>query len=162
MPKPKRKSKQKLGRPSKFADISLTDVEKLAGYGLTDQQLADVLHICKSSLNNYKQNPKFLDSLKKGKQKSDNYVIGSLFHRAIGYSHPEAQLFCYKGRIIKTTVMKHYPPEVTAMIFWLKNRKPEDWRDRQEVAHLQKSLPEEEVRRRIARLEKRIQTKLSR
>ena len=131
----KREKKNKGGRPSKLNTISLKDVEVLAGYGLTDKQIADVLNICKATLNNYKQNPKFLDSLKRGKAKADNYVIGSLFHRAIGYSHPEVQLFCYRGKVIQTKIMKHYPPDTIAAIFWLKNRKPDQWRDKQEVEH---------------------------
>lgn len=127
--------KNKAGRPSKLSRISLEQVEKLAGYALKDTEIADILGICKASLNNYKQTPKFLDSLKRGKARADNYVVGSLFHRAIGYTHKEVQLFCYKGKVIQAKIMKHYPPDPTAMIFWLKNRKPGDWRDRQEIEH---------------------------
>jgi len=123
----------KRGQPSKLESISLDQVEKLAGFGLTDQEIADILGICKATLNNYKNNPKFLDSLKKGKDKADNYVIGSLFHRALGYTHPEVQLHSYKGKIIKTEVLKHYPPDTVAAIFWLKNRQPDKWRDKREV-----------------------------
>ena len=125
----------KVGRPSKQKNISLPQLEKMAGYGLTDEQIADILQICTATLKNYKQNPKFLTALKKGKEKADNFVVGSLFHRAIGYSHPELQLFCYKGKIIQKEIIKHYPPDPIAMIFWLKNRQPENWRDKTDIEH---------------------------
>ena len=98
---------KKNGRPSKKNTISLKQVEKLATYALTDVQIADILEICEATLNNYKRDSTFLEALKKGKEKADNYVVGSLFHRAIGYSHPELQLFQYKGKIVKAMVMKH-------------------------------------------------------
>jgi len=127
---PKLKEKKKIGRPSKKESISLKQIKKLAGYGLTDPQISDILEICRASLNNYKQDPKFLDALKEGKQKADNYIIGSLFHRAMGYSHPEEKIFCDKGKIIRVETLKHYPPDPTSMIFWLKNRQHADWKDR--------------------------------
>ncbi|MBC8488611.1 MAG: hypothetical protein H8D45_21505 [Bacteroidetes bacterium] len=135
MPTQEVKKKHAGGRPSKFNTIPLKEIEKLSGYGFTDEQIADVFDICVATLKNYKQNPKFLAALKKGKEKADNYVVGSLFHRAIGYSHPEVQLFCYKGKIVQKEIMKHYPPDPTAMIFWLKNRQPANWRDRTEIEH---------------------------
>jgi len=127
--------KRKVGRPSNKDKISLKQLEKLAGYGHTDKEIADIIEICVASLKNYKSNPKFLAALKSGKEKADNYVVGSLFHRAIGYTHPEIQTFCYKGKIVTAKVLKHYAPDPTSAIFWLKNRKPANWRDKQEIAH---------------------------
>jgi hypothetical protein len=57
----------------------------------------------------------------------------SLYQRACGYTHKEEKVFCNQGEITTHVVDKHYPPETTACVFWLKNRKPDDWRDLRNV-----------------------------
>lgn len=143
------KPKHPGGRPSKYQAISLAQVEKLAGYNLKDEEIADVLEICYATLRNYKKNPDFLAALKKGKDKADNYVVGSLFHRAIGYTHPEEQVFCYRGQIIRAKTFKHYPPDTIACIFWLKNRRRDEWRDRQEIEHVDLNFSQEEREKKL-------------
>ena len=118
-----------MGRPSKIKNIDFEQIKKLAAYGMTDKQLADVLNISEVTLNSYKNNPEFLKSLKAGKQISDERVERSLFERACGYEHPEDKIFCNDGQIIVEPTIKHYPPDTTACIFWLKNRKKTEWRD---------------------------------
>jgi len=71
--------------------------------------------------------------LKRGKDKADTNVIESLYRRAIGYSHPEDKIFNNNGKALIVPTTKHYAPDTTAAIFWLKNRRPEEWRDRQEI-----------------------------
>jgi hypothetical protein len=56
-----------------------------------------------------------------------------LYKRACGYEHPEDDIKNYMGEIIITPTIKHYPPDATSGIFWLKNRRPKEWRDKQEV-----------------------------
>jgi hypothetical protein len=60
-------------------------------------------------------------------------VASKLFHRAIGYEHPEDKIFNNNGEEMVVPTIKHYPPDTTAAIFWLKNRQPDKWRDRQEI-----------------------------
>ena len=127
---------KKRGRPSKKPTISLEKVEKLASYGLIDKQIAAILDIGEVTLNEYKKTwPEFLKSLKRGKEKADAQVVKSLYQRATGYEHEEIQLFQYKGQIIPAKVIKHYAPDPVSMIFWLKNRQPDEWRDKQELEH---------------------------
>ena len=45
------------------------------------------------------------------------------------------KIFCSRGKVIRVETVEHYPPDTTAMIFWLKNRQPDRWRDRAEVEH---------------------------
>lgn len=80
--------------------------------------------------------PAFLASLREAKSTADEFVEDALYRRACGYSHPEVKVFCDSKTGIITTheVEKHYPPDATSMIFWLKNRQPKRWRERQEVA----------------------------
>lgn len=125
-----------MARPSKYGDIDLKLVEKYCSMGLTDEQLAGVLGIAKSTLNEYKKDyPEFSDSIKKGKLISDDRVERSLFERATGYEHEDVYISTYEGKVIVTDIVKHYPPDPTSMIFWLKNRRPKEWRDKTEIEH---------------------------
>ena len=134
MPKKKEEKKsQKVGRPSKKNTILLKQIKELATFGLTDEQIAAFCEIAVSTLYEYKKKwPEFSEALKAGKEISDGQVIKSLYQRATGYEHPELKVFCDKGRIVTAKVIKHYPPDATSMIFWLKNRRPDEWRDKQE------------------------------
>jgi hypothetical protein len=66
-----------------------------------------------------------------------NCVERSLYECANGYSDDAVKIFCDKnGNVTKVPYQEHVPPDVTACIFWLKNRKPADWRDVQNVEHV--------------------------
>ena len=105
---------KKKGRPPAIKKINLDMIFKLYKLGLTDKQVADIINISVSTLNTYKKKyPDFLESLKKGKEISDNNVVEALYQKATGYNG--------------------LPPDTTACIFWLKNRQPENWRDKQVI-----------------------------
>jgi len=126
------------GRPSKYPKypaLFLRRVRELAETGMTEVQIAKALEISPATLTGYKKKKEFLAALKQGKRTSDGQVVRSLFERATGYTHPEEKIFCNNGEIIKTETMKHYPPDPTSMIFWLKNRDPENWRDKVDHNH---------------------------
>ena len=123
----------KRGRKSKYENIDLKQVKRIASLNLTDKQIAKALGICEKTLNTYKkQHPEFLQSLKAGKKLVDDKVVASLFQRAVGYSHPDVHISNYQGNVTKTAIIKHYPPDVAACFIWLKNRQPDQWRDRVE------------------------------
>ena len=128
--------KNKGGRPSGFQEKHLRQAFKLALLGLTDRQIADVWEVSVATLNVWKiEHPELLDSLKKGKNEADSVIARSLYHRAKGYSHPEDKIFLYEGQPVIVPTVKHYAPDTTACIFWLKNRQKENWRDRQEIVN---------------------------
>lgn len=120
-----------MGRPSRYKAEYAGQAAKLCKLGLTDKELADFFEIAESTLNNWKQaHPEFMESLKGGKQLADAEVAAKLFHRATGYEHPEDDIRTVNGEIVITPTTKHYPPDTTAAIFWLKNRQPSRWRDK--------------------------------
>jgi hypothetical protein len=122
------------GRPTSFKAEYIELAYKFCLLGATDEQLAEFFNVAKSTINLWKQKqPKFLDALKRGKVIADANVAHSLYRRATGYSHPETHVSNYQGEIIKTEITKHYPPDTTSCIFWLKNRQPDKWRDKVEV-----------------------------
>lgn len=126
---------KKRGQPSKFEKVK-DIVIRLAKYGLTDKQMAEVIGVTEQTVNNWKKaNPSFFESLKSEKEIADAKVERSLFERATGYSHAEDKIFNDNGQALVVPTIKHYPPDTTAAIFWLKNRKPAEWRDRQDIEH---------------------------
>lgn len=120
-----------MARHSKVGTIDLEQVGKLTRKGWTDAELADFYKVSQQTIDNWKkQSPEFFGSLKEGKAVADERVERALFERATGYSHPEDKIFMHEGCPIVVPTTKHYPPDSTAMIFWLKNRKPEEWREK--------------------------------
>lgn len=122
---------------SKWDDVKnkLFLVECWARDGLIDKQIAKNLGISVASLNSYKlQHLEFLAALKKGKEVIDFEVENALLKRALGFEYEEVQISkendCgdIKSKVVKTT--KIVVPDVTAQIYWLKNRKPDKWRDK--------------------------------
>lgn len=139
MKKPVRKARslvkpqRTLGRPLLFKPEYVGQVYKLCLLGATDVELAEFFNVSEVTLNSWKhQYPAFFKSMKLGKSFADAEMANKLYHRGIGYSHPEEKLFCYEGEVIRAETTKHYPPDTAAAFIWLKNRRPDLWRDRQE------------------------------
>lgn len=106
-------------------------IQGMAREGLTQQQIANNLGISIDTLiENKKKYSEFNDALKKGKEVIDFEVENALLKRALGYEYEEET---YENGILTKKVKKHVPPDTTAQIFWLKNRKPNNWKDRVET-----------------------------
>lgn len=112
-------------------------IEGWARDGLTDEQIAHNMGIGYSTLQTWKKEYQDIrDTLKKGKEVVDRQVENALLKRALGYQYEEIREKQEGGVITERTVTKkEVPPDTTAQIFWLKNRKPEVWRDRQQIEH---------------------------
>lgn len=124
------------GQPTKYKKEYNDQARKHCLLGATDLQLADLFNVSEATINNWKnEHPKFLESIKEGKEKADAVIAESLFNRARGYSHPDTHISNYQGDITVTPITKHYPPDATSAIFWLKNRQKDNWRDKTETEH---------------------------
>jgi len=122
------------GRPTKFKPEYMDLAYKYCLLGATDADLARFFDVEESTVNNWKIDyPEFLESLKKGKEQADANVASKLYHRALGYEHSEDKIFNDNGEAMVVPTIKHYPPDPTAAIFWLKNRQPEKWRDKVDI-----------------------------
>ena len=117
---------------TKKNSVDLDMLERLAALGLTDKQLGQVFRVTEQTIQNWKKDPEFLLSLKNGKNFADSMVERSLFERAMGYSHDSEEIHIIRGKVTRVKIIKHYPPDVVAQIFWLKNRQSATWRDRRE------------------------------
>lgn len=136
------------GRPTKFKEEYIEQVEKLCKLGATDKEIADFFDVDERTINNWKEEiPEFFQSIKKGKIFADAEVANKLFHRATGYEHPDVDIKVIEGEIVQTELVKHYPPDTAAAIFWLKNRQRDKWRDK-----VEQEITTETFEQRLARL----------
>jgi hypothetical protein len=86
-------------------------------------------------LNLWKQEHKdFSESLKSGKVDADTKVAQSLYNRAKGYDQKTDKVFQYQGKPVIIPTVEHVQADTTAAIFWLKNRQPKQWRDKQDIS----------------------------
>ena len=107
----KNTSKNVGGRPRKLVKVDYELVYKFARLGLTDAEIADLLSVSRQTLSeNKKRDQRFLDTIKRGKLEADAEVVKSTYESALGGN-------------------------VTAQIFWLKNRRPSQWRDKHGFEH---------------------------
>lgn len=125
-----------VGRPSKYESHvlpKLNIIEAWARDGLTDEQIAQNLDVAYSTFRVYKDEyPALTAALQKGKDDIDIQVENALLKAALGYTFEEVT----KENGIETKrVLKEVQPNTTALIFWLKNRRPVAWRDKQDIEH---------------------------
>lgn len=141
----------KIARKGKYQEWLTPDglllVEGMARDGLSDQQIAKNIGITVQSLYEWERRfPSFLEAIKKGKAPVDVEVENALLKRARGYTTTETiEEITTTGQkdengrdIIKEKhvrkVTREVPPDVGAIVFWLKNRRPGRWRDKIEAA----------------------------
>ena len=113
----------------------LLKLEGWARDGLTDEQMAKNMGVRTSTLYDWKKKySEISESLKKGKEVVDRAVENALLKRALGYSYTETTKELVGTKMIVTKeVVKEVQPDTTAQIFWLKNRRPDIWRDRKDL-----------------------------
>lgn len=126
----------KRGRPTAYKAEFAKQAAKLSDLGATDRDMADFFGVSERTLNTWKlKHPAFLQSIKVGKEAADDRVEQSLYRKATGYSFDAEKIFQYEGLPVRVDYVEHVPPSDTAAIFWLKNRRKEQWRDKTDVEH---------------------------
>ena len=125
------------GRPSKYhshVEPKLLLIEAWARDGVTEADICKNLDVNNTSWIEYKKEyPELAKALKNGREVIDVMVENALLKAALGYDYTEEELNKITGEPIALRKMAH--PNTTALIFWLKNRKPREWRDKQELEH---------------------------
>ena len=120
------------GRPSDYKPEYAAQAEKLCLLGATDMEMADFFEVSVKTIYNWKANyPEFLHALKVGKETLDDRVERSLYQKAVGYKHEAVKIFMPAGADspVYAPYIEHIAPDTTACIFWLKNRRQQQWRD---------------------------------
>jgi len=138
LPLPQPQPKRKQGGAGRGRGV-LTDelvriLKGMAAKGLTDAEMAQIIGVIPDTINSWrKKNPKIDLDLRIAKDAADRNVESALYKRACGFSHPDVHITSHLGMVTLTPITKVYPPDPTSCIFWLKNRQPDRWRDRQEI-----------------------------
>lgn len=131
------------GRPTDYKEEYNQLAYNYALMGATDEQLSEFFDVSKATINNWKKShTEFLDSIKRGRYQADAQVSEKLFTRAMGYEYTEVRSEGIAdpetGKPVGTKItktVKQMAPDTTAQIFWLKNRQPKIWRDKQHIEH---------------------------
>lgn len=126
------------GRPSTYQKAFARIARNMCAMGATDADLADSFGVSTVCISNWQSKyPEFAEAIREGKvEVFDPKVERALAQRAMGYSVDVEEVKIDKnGNVIRYTTRKHFPPDTTACIFWLKNRKGEQWRDVWKIDH---------------------------
>jgi len=141
--------KKSIGRPTGYQPQFASQAKKLCELGATDRDLADFFGVSINTVGNWKtQHAEFLGALKAGKNSADDRVERSLYTRAVGYTFDAVKIFLPKDsrQPVLVPYRQHMPPDTTACIFWLKNRRKDVWRDHQEHTGADGGPPIVEIR----------------
>lgn len=124
------------GRPPKYKPAFAEQAAKLCNLGATNEDLADFFAVSIRTIIRWTtEHEEFCHAVKEAKEIADQRVERSLYQRAVGYTFDSEKVFNGKDGIVRTGTREHVPPDVTAQIFWLKNRQRDRWRDKQDVEH---------------------------
>lgn len=124
-----------MARPTAYKPEYVAQAQKLAALGATDIEIADFFEVDVRTIYRWKHDHDgFCQALNVGKSKADERVVNSLYQKAIGYEQEAVKIFMPAGaeNPVYAPYREKIAPDTTAAIFWLKNRQPEQWRDKQD------------------------------
>lgn len=131
-----------------LTDDGLLRISGWARDGLTYQQIADNMHINVATLRVWRITYPTIDAaLKESADIADRHVENVLYKRALGFRYYEEiserrmnEETGVEELMVVRRIEKQALPDVTAQIYWLKNRKPKDWRDKREDDTVDKTI----------------------
>ncbi len=104
-------------------------IEKLVSCGFTEKSIRESLQLSKKDYSDLLTNKEFASAVKKGKESADTNIEESLFKKAIGFEKEKTVFTKYRGKITSFNYTKQYVPSISAIKFWLKNKRPDEWND---------------------------------
>ena len=123
------------GRPTLYKPEHASRARELCARGATNPDLAGRFGVARSTIGQWIANhPEFAEAVQQGRDVADATAVESLFTRVTGYNHQAEKVFLYRGETRAATYTVHVPAEIKACMFWLRNRRPEDWRAKAEAA----------------------------
>ena len=113
------------------------DARRACMLGATNDELGAILGVSRATIHNWMEEfPDFRKAIEEGKVAADARVAEKLYQRAIGYERPATRFFANpEGPPTQVDYTYHHAPDTSAAIFWLRNRRREDWREQVEHRH---------------------------
>jgi hypothetical protein len=131
------------GRPTLYKPEYADRARDLCSRGATNKDLAGRFGVARSTIDLWiASHPEFAEAVQQGRDVADASAVESLFTRVTGYNHQAEKVFLYRGEPRTATYTAHVPPETRACMYWLRNRRPEDWREISERALLEQAQRE--------------------
>jgi hypothetical protein len=116
------------GRPTLYKPDHADRARELCARGATNPDLAGRFGVARSTIGQWiAHHPEFAEAVQQGRDVADATAVESLFTRVTGYNHQAEKVFLYRGEPRTVTHTAHVPPETRACMFWLRNRRPEEW-----------------------------------
>jgi hypothetical protein len=123
------------GRPTGYRPEHCNLAREHCLLGATNDELAEVFDVSPRTIDNWIAiHSDFAAAVREGRKRADAKVAASLYARAVGFEHKVERLFLYQGEPKSFSVTVSYPPDTQACMFWLRNRRCADWRDRRTEA----------------------------
>lgn len=143
------------GRPTDYRPEFCEQAATLFANGATDQEVADYFEVSVSTFYRWRAaHPEFREAIQLFKGTADERVERSLYHRAVGYEQETVKIFMPAGAEapVYAKYRERIAPDTAAAAFWLKNRKPAEWRDKQEIEHKLDETLAEKLQRALSRI----------
>jgi hypothetical protein len=131
----------KSGRSSDYRPEYSELARKFGMLGATDDEFASLFEVARGTIDEWAaQIPEFAAGLKAGRDLADATVAERLYARAVGHSQTAVKIIQSGGQPLEVPYTEHYPPDVQACIFWLRNRRRSQWRERVEGPQVEQDL----------------------
>src|SRR5258707_15461623 len=118
------------GRPTIYKPENAEIARHACMLGATNEALAERFEVCRRTIDNWIATiPEFRDAVRFGREVADASVVSALFARCTGMEQKMTKVFCHRGQPVTATYTAHLPPDVRACFFWLRNRRPRQWRE---------------------------------
>jgi hypothetical protein len=140
------------GRPTVYKPDYAETARICCTLGATNPVLAERFEVSRSTIDRWIADiPDFRDAVRKGREIADETVASALYSRAIGTRQEVTKAFCHQGKPVTVTYTTELPPDVQACIYWLRNRRPGQWRENRPLESASLEFTElEKASRRVA------------
>ena len=119
------------GRPTLYRPEYPDLARRFCQLGGTNEDLADYFEVSRSTIDEWlRVHDAFAEAVRRGRDGIDMVVADQLLSRIMGYTHEGRKYVLYKGEEKEIRHVQHYPPDVQACIFWLRNRRRKQWLER--------------------------------
>ena len=118
------------GRPTVYKAENAEIARHACMLGASNETLAERFEVSRRTIDNWIATiPEFGDAVRHGREVADESVVAALYARATGMERKSIKVVEGDGGSVTTTHTSQVLPDVRACIFWLRNRRPEQWRE---------------------------------